>query len=143
MIQSDPWAARQVTPRALKIIRAALLMGILIFGGVIWYLHLLGPRPPLADDTRSMLSIVFLVLFVTDVAMISVIRLLQSRTLEYQQKAMLAIVAWALAEGLALFGGVIYLLTAQRLSYLIGTAVLILSFLLVPAPAPPREEPRM
>ena len=79
----------------------------------------------------------FLVLLVVDLPAIVALRLFQARAADFQRKALFAVGAWAVAEGLALLGGVVYLLTARPTFLLFGTLVLLASFLVVPVPSTP------
>ena len=128
---------QELDPRALKLIQAALLLGSVLFGLVVWYVLGTGERPPLEGGMDSSLRIAFLLLAVAAVPAILAIRYLRGRAEDYQRQATLSILAWALGEGLAVFGGVIYLLTARPSAYLTGLVVLIASFAIVSAPTPP------
>lgn len=127
--------ARPLTGRMLRIIRVVLLVGVLAFGAAVWLIHGSGESAPVDAAAAWTLRVAFLVLLVVDFPAILALRLFQSRAADFQRKALFAVVAWAVAEGLALLGGVVYLLTARPTFYAFGTLVLLAAFLIVPVPA--------
>lgn len=127
--------ARPLTRPMLRLIRFVLLAGVLSFGAAVWLIHGSGQRAPVDAAAAWTLRVAFLVLLVVDFPAIVGLRLFQSRAADFQRKALFAVLAWAVAEGLALLGGVIYLLTARSTLYAVGTLVLLAAFVIVPVPA--------
>lgn len=125
-----------LTSAALRIVRGSMLAFVLMLGGIIWYLRSTDPPTPADAQVVRTLRIVFLVLLVIDIPLIMRMRTLQARAERFEAAARLTITGWALAEGIALFGGVLFLLTADPLMYLAGTGVLLGAFLMLPVPEP-------
>jgi hypothetical protein len=125
-------AGQKVASSALKLIRVALLGGVLVLGIVIAWLngragHV--PDPALGGVLRP----AFLVMALGVLAGLAAVRAAQSRAAA-EQRGGFAIVGWALGESTALFGGVAWLLAGEVLLYLTGVGVLLIAFLLVPVP---------
>lgn len=125
-------AGQPVEGPVLKLIRLALLGGVLVFGIVIAWLTGSGGYP--ADTSLAgVLRLAFLVLAAGTLAALMVVRTAQGRAAA-DRRGTFAIVGWALGEGIALFGGVAWLLAGELPLYLTGVAVLLVAFLLVPVP---------
>lgn len=121
-----------MTPAHL--IRFAMLTGVLLFGGVTWLLRRSGEAPPALDATDA-LTLVWMGRIAWLVAIggsILVFALLQQRP-SSARIGRLSIVAWALGELVALYGGVVWFLTGSSAWYLPGLVFLVLSFLAFPA----------
>jgi len=121
---------QQIPGASLRIVRLALLSGVLLFGVVIAYLSKGGeitPDPALGPVFR----IVFLALAVMCVVAIFVIRGVMGRV-DADRRGQLALVGWALAEGSAILGGVCWLIAGQRTLYFAGVALLVAAILLLP-----------
>ena len=122
-----------VDPFALRIIRLALLGGVLVFGVAIAWMT--GREGFTADASLGgVLRLAFLVLTLGTLAALTAVRTAQARA-DADRRGTFAIVGWALGESVALFGGVAWLLAGEMLLYLTGVGVLLVAFLLVPAPA--------
>jgi hypothetical protein len=125
--------AQSPTGRDLRIVRLALLGGVLIFGMVIaWMTGREGFVPD--EESGRTLRLVFTVLAAGALVALAAVRGFQSRA-EPGRRSSLAIAGWALGEGVALFGGVVWLIAGERLPYFTGLALLLSAFLLVPVPA--------
>jgi hypothetical protein len=127
----------ELNRKTLTIMRAALLAGVLLLGAAVWWVLRGGERPPLDDARESALRLFFTVLAVATAPGIIAVRFAQGRAPGFARKAQLAIVGWALGEGVALLGGVIYMLTGSPRLYLLGVLVLLAAFALVPIPRDP------
>ncbi|MGD8279045.1 MAG: hypothetical protein PVH00_13500 [Gemmatimonadota bacterium] len=121
---------QQVPATALRVIRLALLSGVLLFGVVIAYLTRSGEITP-DPAIGAVLRIVFVVLAAVCIGAIFVIRTAQSRA-DPDRRGQLAIVGWAFAEGTAILGGVCWLLAGLRVLYFTGVALLVAAILLLP-----------
>ena len=117
----------------LKVIRLALLAGVVIFGFAIAYLSRTGALQP-DPDVAGVLRLAFLPLALGSVVGMMAVRSAQSRA-EPDRKGALAIIGWALGEGVALFGGVAWLVAGEMMLYLTGLGLMIVALLLVPVPA--------
>jgi hypothetical protein len=122
------------TPGALRVIRVALLAGVVIFGTVVFYLTREGPVSDVPAETARYLSFVLVGLAAASLAALLVVRSVRDNTPDREKKSSLTVVGWALGEAPALLGGVIYMLTASPVPYLTGLAVLIVAFLMIPIP---------
>lgn len=120
-----------VTPATLRVIRSALLGGVLLFGGVIWYLHSSGSAP--ANTSFPGAHWIFLVVCLMAAGGVLFVRGAQARAETFASRASLAIVGWALGEGAALFGGIHWLLTGRPTLYVAGLAVFVAALTTVSA----------
>jgi hypothetical protein len=123
-----------ITRTQLQLVRGALLGGVVLFGAAVFLIQRSQPPEPLAADAAARLRLFFIVIGLVTAVGLFVVRSLAERAADFQKAARLAIIGWAVAESLALLGGVIYLLTGRPLLYLIGTMVLIAACVLVPIP---------
>ncbi|HEU0076392.1 MAG TPA: hypothetical protein VFQ76_02010 [Longimicrobiaceae bacterium] len=131
MSDTDPYEVRNApTPTVLRIIRMALLGGVVMFGAVVTYLHSQErPEVPEAAQALQYVNIAFLVM-----AAAGVMYLQRKHEAERDpaRRSTWNIIAWALGEATAMFGGVHYLLSGSPIPYLVGLAMLLASFVLVP-----------
>src|SRR5688572_25840772 len=119
----------------LQAIRLAMMGGVLLFGGVSWFLTSMpdwsAPEPAVAGQLARVASVAWVVVGATLVVMF-----LKFRDSTNAAKASsVAILAWALGETLALLGGVIFFLTSLSSWYIAGVLALTLTFVAFPAPA--------
>ena len=118
----------------LRVIRLALLGGVLLFGGVVWYLTARGTTTPLPPEGMNPLLIAFTGVSLASLIGLVVMRSQQARAEDPLRKATLAIVGWAIGELPALMGGVLYLLTTSPIAYYTGLAILLAGFAVIPIP---------
>jgi len=123
-----------LTPSTLRVIRLALLGGVLLFGSVVWYLTARGTIDPLPAAGMTPLLIAFTGVSLASLFGLAVLRSQQARAEDPLRRATLAIVGWAVGEAPALLGGVIYLLSASPIAYYTGVAILLASFAVIPIP---------
>jgi len=120
-----------MTPTIL--IRVAMLVGVLLFGGVTWYLRRADAALGIDPDALTTLLWVgrgtWLVSMATCLALFGMIRNARS---EGRVRA-LSLVGWAAGEAVALMGGVIWFLTGITDWYSAGLIYLVLTFLAFPA----------
>jgi hypothetical protein len=121
-----------VTPA--RAIRIAMMLGVLLFGGVAWFItrspDWKAPEPGLLEQ----LSTIARVAWVT-IGLALVVMFLKFRDSTNPSRAStVLILAWTLGETLALFGGVILFLTAFAGWYIAGVTALALSFVAFPPP---------
>jgi hypothetical protein len=121
-----------VTP--LHSIRLAMMGGVLLFGGVSWFLtqssDWTAPEPGVGEQLTRIARIAWIVVGVALVVMFLKFR----RPADVPRASSVAILAWALGETLALLGGVVYFLTAIPGWYIAGVIVLTLTFVAFPPP---------
>jgi hypothetical protein len=124
--------------RTLALIRIALLAGVLLFGGVCWYVHRAGPPPPPAPSTLRALRAVGMVVWAAAVVGIVVARLRLDGAARRRgggaaaETANLRILAWAAGQAAALYGGVVYFLTGNPQWYVFGLTMMLGAFVVVP-----------
>ncbi len=123
-----------LTPAAFTIIRLSLLAGVLLLGGIAWYLTASGQVAPALDDgTAALLRYVFLGLLATAALGIALVRPRARQAETLQQRVRFSIIGYALAEAAALFGAVYLFLTGAATLYLLGLLLFLAAFLLFPA----------
>lgn len=113
-------------------IRFAMLVGVLLFGLVTWFARSTGTVVvAMSADRAAALLLTGRALWV--LALVGCIALyFMTRRATPARGATLSIVAWALGEMLALFGGAIWYLTGTPSWYLPGVTFLVLTFLAFP-----------
>lgn len=125
-------ATQRQLPRSatLRIIRIALLSGILVFGGVAYYLT--RQNGGIAPENGDTLQIVNVVLLVGAAAGIMFIQRRHLAEKDPARRSTLNISAWALGEMTALFGGVHFLMVGNPVPYLVGVVMMVAAFVVVP-----------
>lgn len=125
--------ATKQLPRAatLRIIRVALLTGVLVFGGVAYYL-IQQKGGGLAPEHADTLQIVNIALLVVAAVGIMIVQGRHATEREPSRRTTLNILAWAMGEAVALIGGVHFLLIGNPVPYLVGLMMMIASFIVVP-----------
>jgi hypothetical protein len=115
--------------RTLALIRIALLVGVLAFGGVVWYLRRSGSASYSVDPRGLRLAgqavwglstLGVLVLF------------LAAGRAPAARRPTFSVIAWALGESTALYGGLFWLLLGDPQWYLYGVACLLLTYFIFP-----------
>jgi hypothetical protein len=119
-------------PRAavLRIIRMALLGGVVLFGAAVTWLR--SQSPPDAYQAARSLQYVNIAFLVGAAAGVLHLQRRHAEERDPARRTSWNIIAWALGEATAMFGGVHYLLVGSPLPYLVGLAMLLASFVLVP-----------
>ncbi len=115
------------------LIRVSMVVGVLLFGAVIWFLHSSG-NVQFTLQAGTAHTLLWTGRAVWGSAIIGCIILfgLQQRAPAGAKIQTLSIIAWALGEMTALFGGVIWYMTGQRDWYVAGLIFLVLSLLSFP-----------
>jgi hypothetical protein len=114
----------------LHLIRLAIFGGALLFGSVTWWLRRETP-PPLTTDMGP-LRFVGYGLWVSVLVVLAFMRGLFAKATDQARRASLLITAWAAAESLALFGGVIWFLHGDSRWFVAGMCFLLATFILFP-----------
>jgi hypothetical protein len=116
----------------LLAIRLAMMGGVLLFGGVSWFLHRTPDWTP--ADTVAVDSLVMVGRFMWIGVILGLAALwFRSRSsTSAAQSSTFAIIAWSLGETLALFGGVLYFLSDVTGWYVAGVLLLAITFVVFP-----------
>jgi len=121
------------TPDALKLIRVALVSGVFVFGMAAFFVSGRMTEPP-PSDLVDTLQLSFGIIAVTSLLGAVVLRSLQARATDWSRRVSLVIASWALGEAPAMVGGLVYLMTADPLTYVVGVAILFFVFGIVHVP---------
>lgn len=123
-------------PRAdavrLVLIRSALLLGLLLFGGATWFQHRNGHPVPVPAEQARMYGFVFIGLAVMAIAGLFVLRSRLERTADVKQRVTLYLAGYAIAEGAALFGGATWFLGGDSSTYIAGLILMVVAFQVLP-----------
>ena len=115
--------------RALALIRIALLVGVLVFGGIVWYLqrsndltYSVDPRGlrVAGQAVWGLMTLGTLGLF------------LAAGRATPERRATFSVIAWALGEATAIYGGLFWMMLGDSQWYLDGVACLLLSYFIFP-----------
>lgn len=128
-------ADSRAQPVPLGIIRIALLAGVLLFGGVIAYLHATGAAPLAVESAlgRPLFTILFFGMCIAAAVAIMVLRGAAERAAGTPRRAGTVIAAWAVGEGVAILGGVHWLLTGTPTLYVVGLLLFLVGLFTVAA----------
>ena len=124
------------TPATQTIIRYALLAGVLIFGGIAWFVS----RENGADfdaGAAQTLRYAFYVLLLSSAVGLLFIHRSWQQAKTFQERFTRSLIGYAVAEGTALFGAVYLLLTGIAMLYVIGLVLFLIAFMVF-SPAPSR-----
>jgi len=115
--------------RTLGLIRIALLVGVLAFGGIVWYLRRSSGAtyPVNPHGLRVAGQAVWGVMTLGTLALF----LLGGRATP-ERRATLSVIAWALGEATAIYGGLFWMLLGDSQWYLYGVACLLLTYFIFP-----------
>ncbi len=119
---------------ALPIIRVALLGGVVVLGAVALYLTKSGGFQPLDDQIISILRLVFVLLLGSAAVVMFLVRKRRAALSRDEDPTSMIITGWALGEGIALFGGVLLLLSGEMTYFLAGFVMILVSFVFFPIP---------
>ena len=118
----------------LPAIRLAMMAGVLLFGGVSWFLthtpDWTAPEPGVAGQLTGIARIAWVVVGVA----LTILFLKFRDSTNAARASSVAILSWALGETLALLGGVVFFLTSAAGWYIAGVIALALTFVAFPAP---------
>ena len=118
----------------MNLIRIALLSGVLVFGAVAYVVRQGGSPPSLSGEGAHTMRFVGMGVWIVALLGLVGMRLLLRERIERGRDTQLPIIAWALAEAPALFGGVFFLMTGDWTIYAAGVVGLVASFALFPVP---------
>ena len=115
--------------RTLGLIRIAFLVGVLAFGGIVWHLRRSGDTGYLVNP-RS-LRVAGQAVWGTMTLGTLALFLLAGRA-KPDGRGSLSVIAWALGEATAIYGGLFWLLLGDSQWYLYGVACLLLTYFIFP-----------
>jgi hypothetical protein len=113
-------------------IRFAMLLSVLLFGGVSVFLRRAGEVPPgvVQAGTFVLMGRILWIAALVGCALLF-LRARKARTAS--QMMTTGVIAWALGEGVAIFGGMVFYLTGLSTWYFLGVGFLVVTFLTFPA----------
>lgn len=115
--------------KTLALIRIALLVGVLAFGGIIWFIRRTGDAPYTIDPhglrvagqaVWGLMTLGTLGLF------------LAAGKAPPERRATFSVIAWALGEATAIYGGLFWMMLGDMQWYLYGVACLLLTYFIFP-----------
>jgi hypothetical protein len=128
---SGPGRPRAGGDAALALVRISLLLGVLLFGAVTWFLHRDPSWQPRSPESLPAVRRAMLAAWVLAIVGLLALRTRLARLTGDARRSLL-VVAWAVGEGAALFGGVYYFLSGDAMSFLGGLLVMLAALLLFP-----------
>ena len=127
---------REPSTRTLGIIRIALLVGVLAFGGAIWLIQArAGWLPSMAPHDRTLRHVLMAAWSIGILGVLACFLALQAPA-NSGRVATFAVSGWALGELPALAGGVHFLLTGDRQWYVWGVGAMMLTYFVFPIRRP-------
>lgn len=115
--------------RTLALIRIALLVGVLVFGAFIWYLQRSGWESS-GVDRRGLRVAGQAVWGLMTLGTLGLF--LAAGRASPERRAAFSVVAWALGEATAIYGGLFWMMLGDRQWYLYGVACLLLTYFIFP-----------
>ena len=115
--------------RTLGLIRIALLVGVLALGGIVWHLRRSGDTG-YTVNARGLRVAGQAVWGLTTLGTLALFLLAGRATPE--RRGSLSVIAWALGEATAIYGGLFWLLLGDPQGYLYGVACLLLTYFIFP-----------
>lgn len=121
-------------PDALRLtmIRSALLLGLLTFGGATWFQHRSGHPAPIPAAQARTFSYVFVGLALTAIAGLVVLRKRLDTTADVKRQITLYMAGYGIAEGAALFGGATWFVGGDQNLYIAGLILMVAAFQILP-----------
>ena len=127
-------ALAKASPQPVQLIRFALIMGVLMFGGVTLVIHRQSSWKP-----GTLPAIAGYALMAVSIVAVAVARSMRSRVLreqDPQRRATLLLTGWTAGEAAGLLGGVLFLVTGQGQWYMLGLLAMLTNFALLPVRRP-------
>jgi hypothetical protein len=115
--------------RTLALIRIALLVGVLAFGAVVWYLRRT-TDPSYAVNPHGLRVAGQAVWALMTIGTLGLFLAAGKATPE--RRAAFSVVAWALGEATAIYGGLFWMMLGDPQWYLYGVACLLLTYFIFP-----------
>ena len=114
----------------LAIVRIAILAGVLMFGGVIWFMQRDAGWTPVTPQFP--VQPIALGLWTAAIVGVLGLRAAWGKTNDVKRRVHFSIMAIAVAEAPALYGAVVYFLTGDPRLYLTGVFLMLTTLLLFP-----------
>ncbi len=119
----------------LPIVRIAMLLTVLMAGGMIWMLRTTNSElAPFIEGEGNYMNLIFLGLICMVALVVMFVRSKLESSIEMQKKCAFVLMAWAFAEGIALLGAV-YNIWGDATYFGAGLMILLMTFMVVPVPA--------
>jgi len=134
-VSGGPLIDDAVRLRTLAMTRISYVLGVLLFGGVTFWLQRQGRLPPPAASETTFRTIGYLI-WPLGLAAILAIRSRVGRQPVLAKRAPWLTLGWAIGEGVALFGAVRYFAFGDPRSFVEGLLFLVLALILLPLRAP-------
>jgi hypothetical protein len=115
--------------RTLALIRIALLVGVLAFGGIVWFLRRSGDAS-YAVDPRGLRAAGQAVWGLVTLGTLGLF--LAAGRASPERRATFSVIAWALGEATAIYGGLFWMMLGDSQWYLYGVACLLLTYFIFP-----------
>jgi hypothetical protein len=115
--------------RTLGIIRIALLVGVLAFGAIVWFVRRSGDAS-YAVDPRGLRLAGQAVWALATLGTLGMF--LAAGRVAPERRPTLSVIAWALGESTAIYGGLFWMLLGDAQWYLYGVACLLLTYFIFP-----------
>jgi hypothetical protein len=115
--------------RTLALIRIALLVGVLVFGGVVWFMRRTS-EPSYAVNPQGLRVAGQAVWGLMTIGTLALFLLATKASAE--RRATYSVVAWALGEATAIYGGLFWMMLGDSQWYLYGVACLLLTYFIFP-----------
>ena len=115
--------------RTLGIIRIALLVGVLAFGAIVWFVRRSGD-PSYGVDPRGLRLAGQAVWALATLGTLGMF--LAAGRVAPDRRPTLSVIAWALGESTAIYGGLFWMLLGEPQWYLYGVACLLLTYFIFP-----------
>ena len=124
-----PFGPSPNSTHTLGIIRIALLVGVLVFGAVVWFLR---RSDGVAEgvDPRSLRLAGQAVWAAATLGTLGLF--LAAGRASSERRAVFSVIAWALGESTAVYGGLFWMLLGDPQWYLYGVACLLLTYFIFP-----------
>ena len=127
------YSTQSLTPETFNIVRLARLAGVLLLGGVIFFMDRNDMMPDVLDaETATLLRYAFYAVATGAAVGIVLVRQKATAALTFREYVPRAILGLALAEGTALFGAVYWMLTGFVLPYLLGLVLFAIALFAFP-----------
>lgn len=111
-----------------RLIRIAMLSGVLVFGAITWYLQQSRGQPPAIPES-SQQTLLWMGRGLWVAVVIGCVLVYQMIARSQGRKAsQLNIAAWAMGEALAFFGGAVWFVSGSPSWFILGLTFLVLTF---------------
>ncbi len=120
--------------RLLPVVRFAMLVTVLLTGGVVWFLRAATPEmEAFGDEANAYMRLFFLGFIFAIALLVMFVRRKLQEPIALQKKCAFVLMAWAFAEGITLLGAV-YNIWGDPTFFGAGLMVLLMTFMAVPVP---------